>query len=237
MHESDPTAASPRELSGTDQARQSAAGDTLRDYLATAKPTCPSCRYELRGVESSTCPECGWTLQLQLRPRLTTVPHWLFGLMIYGWLAIMGIGGTVANAERFWSYYRVASARWMRQNNQAQSQAIVQQFLNQTPGPLAGSDAALASSGAAAVPVIPPKPNVSETVYLYFMALSAQDQVALAVFVSAASVGVIGLLLVPLSRRCSPRFNALFVGLGSVVFGLLAVNYLITYVSFWMRRF
>jgi hypothetical protein len=25
--------------------------------------------------------------------------------------------------------------------------------------------------------------------------------------------------------------------MGSVVFGLLAVNYLITYVSFWMRRF
>jgi hypothetical protein len=48
---------------------------------------------------------------------------------------------------------------------------------------------------------------------------------------------VIGLLLVPMSRRCSPRFNAIFVGMGSVVFGLLAVNYLITYVSFWMRRF
>lgn len=235
MYEEDPTTASDR--IGMDSAKPSAAGDTLRDYLAAGKPTCPSCRYELRGVETSTCPECGWSLQLQLKPRLATVPHWLFGLMIYGWLAIMGIGGTVANADRFWNYFRVASARWMRQNNNAQSQAIVQQFLNQTPGPLAGRDAALISSGAAAVPVMPPKPNVTETVYLYFVALSSQDQVSMVVFLAAMSVGVIGLLLVPMSRRCSPRFNAIFVGMGSVVFGLLAVNYLITYVSFWMRRF
>lgn len=237
MHESDPTAAPTRERSATVPATPSAAGDTLRGYLAAEQPACPSCRYNLGGVETATCPECGWSLQLQLKPRLATVPHWLFGLMIYGWLAIMGVGGTVANIDRFWNYFRVASARWMRQNNQAQSKAIVQQFLNQTPGPLAGGDAALASSSAAAVPVMPPKPNVSETVYLYFVALSAQDQVSLLIFLAAATVGTLGLLLVPLSRRCSPRFNAIFVGTGSVVFGLLAVNYLITYAFFWMRRF
>ena len=114
------------------------APETLRDYLAGSDATCPSCRYNLRGCETTTCPECGWGLQLQLRPRLATVPHWLFGLMIFGWLAIMGIAGTVSQADRFWNYYRVASNRWMRQNNRAQSQAIIQQFLNQQPGGAGG---------------------------------------------------------------------------------------------------
>lgn len=237
MQESEPTDASQRAAPATDSPQGRPATDTLRDYLSSGRPTCPSCRYNLHGVEASSCPECGWTLQLQLKPRLETVPHWLFGLMIYGWLAIMGIGGTIANADRFWNYFRVASARWMRQNNQAQSKAIVQQFLNQAPGPLAGGDAALASSGAAAIPVMPPKPNVAETVYLYFVALSNQDQVSLLIFVAAATLGTTGLLLIPFSKRASPRFNALFVGAGSLVFGLLAVNYLMTYISFWMRRF
>lgn len=237
MNASDSTDAPPPRDDSERRDAHTGQADTLRGYLASSRATCPSCRYDLHGVETSACPECGWTLQLQLKPRLATVPHWLFGLMIYGWLAIMGVGGTVANLDRFWNYYRVTSARWMRQNNRAQSQAIIQQFLNQTPGPSGGGDASLLTSGAAAVPVIPPKPTFGESVYLYFMALSPQDQMALLIFLAATLVGISGLLLVPISRRCSPRFNALFVGVGSVVFGLLAVNYLITYISFWARRF
>lgn len=237
MNASDSTDAPPPRDDSERRDAPTGQADSLRGYLASSGATCPSCRYDLHGVETSTCPECGWTLQLQLKPRLATVPHWLFGLMIYGWLAIMGAGGTVANVDRFWNYYRVMSARWMRQNNRAQSQAIIQQFLNQTPGPIGGGDSSVLATGAVAVPVIPPKPTLGESLYLYFMALSPQDQVAVLIFSVATLIGVSGLLLVPFSRRCSPCFNVAFVGAGSVVFGLLALNYLITYISFWSRRF
>lgn len=215
------------------------APETLRDYLAGSDATCPSCRYNLRGCETATCPECGWGLQLQLRPRLATVPHWLFGLMIFGWLAIMGVAGTVAQADRFWNYYRVTSNRWMRQNNRAQSQAIIQQFLNQQPGGAGGGVGLLPSSpsGALATPVMPPMPTFAESLYNYFIALMAQDQVSCLIFVASAAVGLSGLALIPVSKRCTPRFNTVYVAIGSLMFGLLALNYLCSYVLMWMRRF
>ncbi|MBY0113316.1 MAG: hypothetical protein K2Y21_10870 [Phycisphaerales bacterium] len=216
--------------------------ETLREYLATAEASCPSCRYNLRGCETSTCPECGWSLRLQLRPRLATVPHWLFGLMIFGWLAVMGIGGALAQAERFWQYHRVVNIRWMRQNNQAQSRAIVQQYLTQAPvtnlgsGPGAGSILPPAGSALAA-PVVPPQTNFAESVRTYFAAMHLQDQIGVLLFMAAAAVGVLGLLLIPVSRRCSPRFNTLFVATGSVLFSMLVLNYLLTYISMWRSRF
>lgn len=214
------------------------AAETLRDFLAGSDATCPSCRYNLRGCETATCPECGWALRLQLRPRLATVPHWLFGLMIFGWLAIMGGAGTVAQIDRFWSYYRVTSFRWMRQNNRAQSQAIIQQFLNQQAGTVPNATMMPpAPTGALAAPVVPPMPTLSESLYTYFIALMPADQVSCLVFVASAVVGLSGLALVPLSRRCSPRFNTLFVAAGSVLFAMLAANYLYGWVSMWMRRF
>ena len=171
--------------------------------------------------------------------RLATVPHWLFGLMIFGWLAIMGIAGTVSQADRFWNYYRVASNRWMRQNNRAQSQAIIQQFLNQQPGGAGGGVGLLPSSptGALATPVMPPMPTLAESLYNYFFALMAQEQVSCLIFMASATVGLGGLALIPVSRRCSPRFNTGFVALGSMLFGLLALNYLYGYVMLWTRRF
>lgn len=217
----------------------SGAPETLREYLAGSDATCPSCRYSLRGCETTTCPECGWGLQLQLKPRLATVPHWLFGLMIFGWLTIMGVGGTVAQADRFWNYYRSTSVRWVRQNNRAQSQAMIQQFLTQQPAVGSGSTSLLppTGTGALAAPVVPPMPTFSESVYTYFVAMTLRDQMAVIVFFSAAVVGLCGLALIPLSRRCSPRFNTIFVMSGSVVFAALAMNYLYTYLLIWSRRF
>jgi hypothetical protein len=227
------------EQHATQDPPRSGAPETLRDYLAGSDATCPSCRYNLRGCETATCPECGWGLQLQLRPRLATVPHWLFGLMIFGWLALMGVAGTVSQVDRFWNYYHVTSNRWMRQNNRAQSQAIIQQFLNQQPGG-AGVGVGLLpsnSTGALATPVMPPMPTLAESMYNYFIALMAQDQVSCLIFIGSAAVGLGGLALIPVSRRCSPRFNTVYVAVGSMLFGLLALNYLCGYVLMWMRRF
>lgn len=39
---------------------------TLRDFLAAHDAPCPNCGYNLRGIATSTCPECNRSLQLQL---------------------------------------------------------------------------------------------------------------------------------------------------------------------------
>jgi hypothetical protein len=41
-------------------------GDDLREYVAERDVACPSCGYNLRGLESSTCPECGCGLRLEV---------------------------------------------------------------------------------------------------------------------------------------------------------------------------
>lgn len=209
--------------------------DALREYLAGADASCPSCRYNLRGCETASCPECGWALSLQLKPRLTSVPHWLFGLMIFGWLTIMGWGGVIAQSDRFWGYYRLTSFRWIRQNNRAQSQAIIQQFLSQRGDPNAPS--LLPSTGAMAAPVVPPQPTFLESLWTYFVAMIPQEQLSFMLLLTSALVGTTGLMLLPVSRRRSPRFNSFLVVAGSVLFGLLAINYLYSWLAMWRVRF
>ncbi|MEO1008620.1 MAG: hypothetical protein AAFX79_08640 [Planctomycetota bacterium] len=48
-------------------------GELLRTYLRDRDLPCPTCRYNLRDLRGSTCPECGDELELRLssaRPRL-----------------------------------------------------------------------------------------------------------------------------------------------------------------------
>jgi hypothetical protein len=45
----------------------------LREFLADRDELCPRCRYNLRGLTTSSCPECGEVLRLQTlreRPRV-----------------------------------------------------------------------------------------------------------------------------------------------------------------------
>src|SRR4051812_17017234 len=41
----------------------------LEIYLASRDIPCPKCGYNLRGLTSSTCPECRYRLEFMLRPR------------------------------------------------------------------------------------------------------------------------------------------------------------------------
>ena len=86
----------------------------LRQFLADNNAACPGCGYNLRGVTSQICPECGTELRIDLagrRPaplltRLTWVAitltclhtatviwsTWFFLWM--GWMSLVGNGGT-----------------------------------------------------------------------------------------------------------------------------------------------
>ncbi|MCA9306858.1 MAG: hypothetical protein KDA16_10015 [Phycisphaerales bacterium] len=55
--------------------------DFLTHYLAQRDEPCPSCRYSLKGLQGSVCPECGQSLMLRVglvEPRLAA---WIFGLV------------------------------------------------------------------------------------------------------------------------------------------------------------
>ena len=55
------------EPEGPDAARVERSADpVLVGYLAGRDAPCPRCGYNLRGVESSRCPECGGALELTL---------------------------------------------------------------------------------------------------------------------------------------------------------------------------
>ncbi len=41
--------------------------ELLQTYLAARDEACPACRYNLRGVAGTQCPECGRQLALGLR--------------------------------------------------------------------------------------------------------------------------------------------------------------------------
>lgn len=56
----------------------------LIDFLKSGAARCPSCRYDLRGAERDTCPECGVTLRLQLAARTG-------GQTIDWWLGLVGL--------------------------------------------------------------------------------------------------------------------------------------------------
>jgi hypothetical protein len=50
------------------------------EYLAATDARCPVCRYQLRGGETSRCPECGWLVALELREPHTARGWWLMAV-------------------------------------------------------------------------------------------------------------------------------------------------------------
>lgn len=53
----------------------------LRQYLAERSVACPMCAYELRGLTSDRCPECGERLVLQVGAAEPKMAAWVAGLI------------------------------------------------------------------------------------------------------------------------------------------------------------
>ena len=69
--------------------------DPLKDFLAPNDVLCPACRYNLRGNQSGSCPECGYSLRLQLvDDRLSAAPFavGMIGLAGTCGFAFIGLG-------------------------------------------------------------------------------------------------------------------------------------------------
>lgn len=69
---------------------QRADSDLLRAYLARGDAPCPACGYNLRGVESAACPECGSGLSLSLQRRRPLAGWLAFLLLAFGWVFVAG---------------------------------------------------------------------------------------------------------------------------------------------------
>jgi hypothetical protein len=62
----------------------------LRAFLATRGVPCPACGYDLHGVESGACPECGETLGLSLRPPDGLGRRRGLLVLLFTWLLLAG---------------------------------------------------------------------------------------------------------------------------------------------------
>ncbi len=75
--------------------------DLIRHYLSHRSVGCPMCRYELHGLTSDRCPECGERLVLRLFPAEPKMKIWLAGLIALaggtGFHAIVFVWGIVVN--------------------------------------------------------------------------------------------------------------------------------------------
>jgi hypothetical protein len=78
----------------------------LREYLSARSIACPMCTYELRGLTSDRCPECGERLVLQVGAAEPRLGSWVAGLI--------GIaGGAGFHAVLFgWAIIARMSTRW-----------------------------------------------------------------------------------------------------------------------------
>ena len=63
--------------------------DLLRSFLGDRDVSCPGCRYNLRGLDASTCPECGESISLTITGRRERVPGHLAGLIGLGLSTLM----------------------------------------------------------------------------------------------------------------------------------------------------
>jgi len=112
----------PADATGATGAAGSSADDSaLAGFLAERDAPCPNCHYNLRGLTTPTCPECGLGLALRVNlvePRLAA---WLCGLvglnMSLGWsglFLLFGLGiwvseGWTHNMGPVMSYFTVGT--------------------------------------------------------------------------------------------------------------------------------
>ena len=77
-----------------DVARSSEAA--LVDYLRDRDATCPLCQYNLRGLTSNRCPECGQALQLTIGLVEPRVGAWVTAVVSMAGAASLGVLALVA---------------------------------------------------------------------------------------------------------------------------------------------
>lgn len=69
----------------------------LRAFLSERDVACPSCGYNLRGLQSPVCPECNQALKLQVGLAEPRLGHFIAGLvglaMGFGFCFIVGLWG------------------------------------------------------------------------------------------------------------------------------------------------
>lgn len=89
-------------------------GELVRSYLADRDVPCPGCTYNLRGVETPVCPECGRTIELTIARPGRSRGYLLFVLLALGWVLIAG----TMNGVRAWDAVRqeASMGQWMVQS-------------------------------------------------------------------------------------------------------------------------
>jgi len=68
----------------------SARDDAVSAYLSTCDVACPGCRYNLRGVASDACPECGRPIELTIVRSSGAWPLRAMLLLLFAWLLLAG---------------------------------------------------------------------------------------------------------------------------------------------------
>ncbi len=63
----------------------------LQAYIKREPRRCPSCTYNLHGLQAARCPECGETLVLTLRGESGRRSGWIIGLVV--WASGFGLFG------------------------------------------------------------------------------------------------------------------------------------------------
>lgn len=84
----------------------------LIQYLSSTDVQCPRCQYNLRGIDSPRCPECGLKLGLLVSPERPSTTCWVFALVAAGIAAAHGLDALVAIYAMRNTTYGFAWGHW-----------------------------------------------------------------------------------------------------------------------------
>lgn len=198
-------------------------------FLRNGPVRCPDCGYDVHGCDEPRCPECGWALTLQIKPRMSSVPYWMFSLLINGWLFVWGFGGAFSTWMRVWQYHTGTLRKFPGAANAAAVRGFPQIALPPASG--GGSSSGTVIGGGSGAP------SLIENAWSFFAAQNLVYQFSMIVFLPSIVVGGIGLLVMPRMKRMSPRASAWMLSASVAVFVVSIVNYVANYLSVLTRMF